>query len=163
MLWIDPYITLICLVPIFAVTGFVYLLRMRIAALRKAAREAAGHVTGYIGELFGAVQAVKVATAEVSMIEHFGTLNRQRSQTALRNRLFDQLIDSVFRNAVNISTAVIMILAAQHMRSGQFTVGDFSLFVYYLPGLAEMTWMFGSTFARFRQLSVSFDRMGNLM
>ena len=76
MMWIDPYITLICLVPIMAVTGFVYVLRMRIAALRKAAREAAGNVTGFIGELFGAVQAVKVATAENSMIEHFATLNQ---------------------------------------------------------------------------------------
>lgn len=56
-----------------------------------------------------------------------------------------------------------MILAAQKMRSGDFTVGDFSLFVYYLPGLAEMTWMFGSTFARFKQLAVSFDRMRKLM
>ena len=163
MMWIDPYITLICLVPIFAVTGFVYVLRMRIAILRKAARDAAGNMTGFIGELFGAVQAVKVATAESSMIEHFGTLNQQRSRTALRDRLFDQLMDSVFRNAVNISTAVIMILAAQKMRSGDFTVGDFALFVYYLPGLAEMTWMFGSIFARFRQLGVSFDRVRKVM
>ena len=163
MMWIDPYITLICLVPILAVTGFVYVLRLRIATLRRAAREAAGTVTGYIGELFGAVQAVKVASAESSMIEQFGILNRQRSQAALRDRLFDQLMESVFRNAVNISTAVIMILAAQKMRSGSFTVGDFSLFVYYLPGLAEMTWMFGSTFARFKQLGVSFDRMRVVM
>ena len=97
MAWIDPYITMICLIPILTVTGFVYVLRMRIAALRKAAREAAGNVTGFIGELFGAVQAVKVATAERSMIEHFGTLNQQRSRTALRDRLFDQLMESVFR------------------------------------------------------------------
>ena len=48
-----------------------------------------------------------------------------------------------------------MILAAQKMRSGDFTVGDFSLFVYYLPGLADMTWMFGSTSARFKQLAVA--------
>ena len=36
-------------------------------------------------------------------------------------------------------------------------------FVYYLPGLAEMTWMFGSTFARFKQLGVSFDRLRKVM
>lgn len=163
MAWIDAYITLICLVPLVAVTGIVYVLRMKIETLRKSAREAAGSVTGYIGELFGAVQAVKVATAESSMIGRFGELNKRRSQTALRDRLFGELMDSVFRNAVNISTAVIMILAAQKMRGGQFTVGDFSLFVYYLPGLAEMTWMFGSTFARFRQLQVSYDRMRKVM
>lgn len=160
---IDPWITLICLVPLLAVTGFVYVLRMRIAAIRKAARDAAGSVTGFIGELFGAVQAVKVATAERSMIGRFSVLNKHRSRMALRDQLFDQLMDSVFRNAVNISTAIVMILAAQKMREGQFTIGDFSLFVYYLPGLAEMTWMFGSTYARFRQLGVAFDRMRGVM
>ena len=163
MLWINPYITAVALIPILAVMGIVYAMRMRIAVYRKAARDAAGNVTGFIGELFGAVQAVKVATAEHSMIAHFGTLNRQRSKTALRDRLFDQLMDSVFRNAVNISTAVIMILAAQAMRLGDFTVGDFALFVYYLPGLAEMTWMFGSTMARYRQLGVSVERMQKVM
>ena len=49
------------------------------------------------------------------------------------------------------------------MRAGDFTLGDFSLFVYYLPGLAEMTWMFGSTTARYRQLGVSFERMQKVM
>ena len=163
MVWINPYITAVALIPILAVMGIVYVMRMRIAAYRRAARTAAGNVTGFIGELFGAVQAVKVATAEQSMIAHFGVLNEQRSKTALRDRLFDQLMDSVFRNAVNVSTAVIMILAAQAMRQGDFTVGDFALFVYYLPGLAEMTWMFGSTMARYRQLGVAAERMQKVM
>ncbi len=163
MMWINPYITMVSLVPIIAVTGIVYVMRMRIAAYRKAARETAGHVTGFIGELFGAVQAVKVSTSELSMIDHFSELNRRRSRAALRDRLFDQCMDSVFRNAVSIGTAVIMILAAQSMRAGEFTLGDFALFVYYLPGLAEMTWMFGSTTARFRQLGVSFERMQRVM
>lgn len=163
MLWINPTITMVSLIPILAVMGIVYVMRMRIEAYRKAAREAAGHVTGFIGELFGAVQAVKVSTSEESMIDHFRELNRKRSKTALRDRLFDQCMDSVFRNAVSIGTAVIMILAAQAMRDGNFTVGDFSLFIYYLPGLAEMTWMFGSTTARYRQLGVSFERMQKVM
>ena len=163
MMWIDPYITLVSLIPIVAVMGVVYTMRMRIGAYRKAARETAGHVAGFLGELFGAVQAVKAATAEKSMIEHFRSLNRARSRAALRDRLFDQTLDSVFRNAVSIGTAVIMILAAQSMRSGDFTLGDFSLFVYYLPGLAEMTWMFGSITARYRQLGVSFERMQAVM
>ena len=69
MMWINPYITMVSLVPIIAVMGIVYVMRMRIAAYRKAARETAGHVTGFIGELFGAVQAVKVSTSELSMID----------------------------------------------------------------------------------------------
>ncbi len=37
-----------------------------------------GIVTGFIGEFFGAVQAVKVATAEEGVIGHFKAINDER-------------------------------------------------------------------------------------
>ena len=50
----------------------------RIEEYRRASRKATGIVTGFIGELFGAAQAVKVATAEESVIAHFDELNDER-------------------------------------------------------------------------------------
>jgi ATP-binding cassette subfamily B protein len=137
--------------------------RSRVEAYSRAARKAAGIVTGFIGELFGSVQAVKVARSEESMIGHFRSLNQARSETALKDRLFDQVLHAIFHNAVNISTAVVMIVAAEKMKSGDFTVGDFSLFVYYLPHLAEMTWMLGSLLVRYRRANVAVERMETLM
>jgi ATP-binding cassette subfamily B protein len=71
------------------------------------------------------------------MIGHFRILNQERSRTALRDRLFDQVLDAIFHNAVNISTAVIMIVAAESMKAGNFTVGDFALFVSICPSLQK--------------------------
>lgn len=163
MFIIDARIAAFCMIPIAAVMFLVYYVRSRVEAYSRAARKAAGIVTGFIGELFGAVQAVKVARAEESMIGHFRRLNLDRSQTALRDRLFDQILHAIFHNAVNVSTAVIMIFAAAQMKSGTFTVGDFSLFVYYLPMLAEMTWMLGSLLVRYRRATVAVERMETLM
>ena len=163
MFYIDARIAGLCVIPVIAVTFLVYYVRSRVEGYSREARKAAGMVTGYIGELFGAVQAVKVARAEESMIGHFRTLNEARSSTALRDRLFDQMLHAIFHNAVNISTAVIMIVAAESMKSGSFTVGDFALFTYYLPALAEMTWMMGSLLVRYRRATVAVERMDNLM
>ncbi|NKB70657.1 MAG: ATP-binding cassette domain-containing protein [Candidatus Latescibacteria bacterium] len=163
MLSINAYITLFALGPVFLVVFLVYAVRNRIERYRRASREATGQVTGFIAEIFGAVQSIKVAAAERNVIGHFRHMNRRRSETALRDHLFDRLLVSVFYNAVNLSTGAILLVAGQAMREGHFTVGDFALFVFYLPALAEMTWMMGSRLARYKQTGVSVERMNKLM
>ena len=97
----------------------------RIEQYRRASREATGKVTGFIGEFFGAVQAVKVATAEQSVIDHFHRLNDERRKLTLRERLFDEILDSIWRNMGNLGTGVILILAGSvdapgHVHGGRF-------------------------------------------
>lgn len=163
MIYIDARITLYALGPVVLVVFLVNAATRRIENYRRASREAAGQVTGFIGEIFGAVQAIKVAAAEKTTIEHFRQLNLRRSGTALQDRLFNEVLMTIFRNAVNISTGLILLAAAQTMRDGHFTVGDFSLFVYYLPFLAEMTWTLGSRLARYKQASIAKERLERLM
>src|SRR2546428_12015242 len=83
MFRINPVITKAVLVPLVVIIGVVATLRRRILRYRREAREAAGRVTDLIGEMFGAVQAVKVAGAEDHVIEHFQTLNDARRRAAL--------------------------------------------------------------------------------
>ena len=111
----------------------------RIERYRRASRQATGKVTGFIGEFFGAVQAVKVATAEKNVIGHFNRLNEERRKLSLRERLFGEMLDSIYRNTASLGTGVILILAGQAMRAGTFTIGDFSLFVYLLQSMSDLT------------------------
>jgi len=163
MMRISPSITLLALIP-FIVVGFIAgASTKRVDEYRRASRHAAGVITGFIGEFFGAVQAVKVATAEDGVIEHFNELNDERRVLALKDRLFNEILNSIFRNATNIGTGVILILAGQSMQMGTFTVGDFALYVYYLEFIAELTAFSGLLVARYRQISISIERMQRLM
>jgi ATP-binding cassette subfamily B protein len=49
------------------------------------------------------------------------------------------------------------------MVTGEFTVGDFALFVYYLGFITDLTAFFGLLVARYRQIGISVERMGRLM
>ena len=82
---------------------------------------------------------------------------------ALRDRLFNEILNSIFHNAANLGTGVILILAGQAMQAGTFTIGDFSLFVYYLEFLSELTTFSGLLIARYRQIGISVERMQRLM
>jgi ATP-binding cassette subfamily B protein len=163
MLRINAWITLAVLLPLALIVVVTQRVAERIEQYRKASREATGAVTGFLGEIFGAAQAIKVAGAETQVIRRFGALNDQRRATGVRDKLFNEILESIFANAVNVGTGLILLLAATSMRAGTFTVGDFALFVYYLGWISEFTAMFGIVLARYRQASVSFERMVTLL
>jgi len=62
---INAQVTWLALAPFVLVSIVSNAASSRIEKYRRASRRAAGIVTGFIGEIFGAVQAVKVATALV--------------------------------------------------------------------------------------------------
>jgi ATP-binding cassette subfamily B protein len=159
---INIWITLLAMAPLVLIGVVGNLASRRLERYRRASREATGAITGFIGELFGAAQAVQVATAEVSVIAHFDGLNDRRRQAALRERLFDAVLHSAFHSGATVGTGVVLILAAQSLRAGTFTIGDLALFTFYLEFLTELTTLAGSFIARYRQVGVSIERMHHL-
>jgi ATP-binding cassette subfamily B protein len=144
---INGRITLLVFGPLVGVVAIARIASAHVERYRRASRAATGRVTGLIGEMFGAVQAVQVAGAEGRVIEHFRQINDNRRRLMLRDRLLTQALDSVFANMVSLGTGLILILSAQSMRTGTFTVGDFALFVYYLAFFTDFTQHFGSFLA----------------
>lgn len=163
MVRISPTYTGLALLPLVVAGIIAAASTKRIDEYRRASSRATGIITGFIGEFFGAVQAVKVNTAEDGVIGRFNELNNERRVLALRDRLFNEILNSIFHNASNLSTGVILILAGQAMQAGTFTVGDFALFVYYLEFLSDMTAFSGLLIARYRQIGISLERMQRLM
>ncbi len=159
MLAINPFITVAVFLPLALVVAVTNLVGQRLQAYRKASREATGGVTGFLGEVFGAVQAVQVAGAEARAVRHFRKLNDARRVSSLRDRLFNEILHSVFLNTANLGTGLILLLAADAIRTGGFTVGDFALFVYNLGWITEFTGHFGVMLSRYRQAQVSFERL----
>ena len=163
MFSISVHITLLSVLPFIFIAFISNAATHKIEEYRRASRKASGIVTGFIGELFGSVQAVKVATAEESVLGHFKKLNDERSQMAIRDRLFHEILHSLFRNSVNIGTGIVLILASKEIQKGAFTVGDFALFVFYLGFLSELTTFGGLLIARYKQIGISVERMYRLM
>ncbi|MBN2389879.1 MAG: ABC transporter ATP-binding protein [Anaerolineae bacterium] len=168
MLIINPAIAGLAIIPFLVVGVLANSATERIERYRRASRKATGIVTGFIAELFGAVQAVQVATSEESVLRHFDEINEERKKLTIKDRLFNTILGSLFHNAVNLGTGVILLLAGQYMRAdggagAVFTVGDFSLFVFLLGGISELTTFTGLLVARYKQIGVSVERMGRLM
>lgn len=160
---IDTQLTLLVFVPLVLVVTLAQLSTARLQKYRAASREATGQVTEAISEMFGAVQAIQVAGAEDRVIGRFKSLNDQRRSAMLKDKLLNQTLDSVFSNTVNLGTGLILLLGAQAMREGSFTVGDFALFVYYLTFVTQFIQNFGKFLTYFKQTEVAKRRMESLL
>ncbi|MEO5952518.1 MAG: ABC transporter ATP-binding protein, partial [Chloroflexia bacterium] len=160
---INPWITLVVFVPLFLVIIVVNLSSRRIRHFRRASQQSIGEVTGLLGEVFGAVQAVKVASAEENVVSYFQKLNEARRKATLNDLLYTQLLNTIASGATNIGTGLILLIAADSMRSSDFSVGDFALYVSYIAWLAQVTSMFGNYLTQYKQTGVSIDRLLTLL
>jgi ABC-type multidrug transport system fused ATPase/permease subunit len=160
---VDPVITVVMLVPLVGIGVVAHRMGGTIRKYRKATREATGRITAFIGEIFGSVQALKIASAEPHVIDHFRTLNEERKGVALKDNLLSELLRSLNANMVNIGTGIILLLVASSMNRGEFSVGDFALFIFYLQRLTISMFFLGDMLAQHRRAGVSFERMGELM
>ncbi|MBO7748597.1 ABC transporter ATP-binding protein [Paenibacillus sp. MWE-103] len=159
LLKIDVQMTLLVFVPLILVVTVAQLATSRLQKYRAASRESTARVTGAISEMFGNVQAIQVAGAEDRVIERFRRFGETRRKTMLKDKLLGEALDAVFTNAVNLGIGLILLLAGTKMRGGGFTVGDFSLFVYYLTFVTQVISNVGKFMTYFKQMSVALARM----
>ncbi len=165
---INALVTLAVILPLLATFIIFNLAKRLIISSQKANQEAIGAVTNSLGEMFGAIQAVKAAGSETDIIDHFKGVNEKRRQASLRNILINRFLDSFSGNAANIGTGVLLLVSARALQVGTgtmktFTVGDFTLFVSYLGWLTVVTTMFGNYLGKYRQTKVSLNRLLELV
>lgn len=163
MLRIHVVITLLVVLPLLFVVIAEQAATTRLEMYRQAGRAATGRVTGLLGEMFGAVQAVQVADATVPVIAHLRQLNTDRRTAIVRDRLFTEGLNAVIFNVVNLGVGLILLVGARSMQAGAFTVGDFALFLYFLTWVSQLTRRFGSALALYKQVGVSIRRLLDLL
>ena len=156
---IDVAVTVVTVVPCVLIVTVVNVARRHIHRFRTAQRAATEQATNFVNEMFQSVQAIQVATTEGHAVTRLRHFNDARRKSTLVDNLFNQLLMSINFNISHISTGAILLLVAEQMRSGSFTVGDFALFTTYVSEVARSGALVGSVMAQHRRAAVSLGRM----
>ncbi len=159
MAGIDVTITAVTVVPAILIVTIVDIARKHIIRFRTAQREATEQSTNFANEMFQSVLALQVATAEADAVDRYRRLNEDRRRSTIVDNLFNQVLSSVNVNIGQLATGAILILVAERMHRGDFTVGDFVLFTTYVPEVARSGSLIGRVMAQHRRAEVSLDRM----
>ncbi len=160
---INLTITLIIVLPLFLTTIVTRVAWARFMWLLQADREASDRVTGFLGELFGAVQAIKLAGAESGALEQLDGLGERRRNVSVKKDVLWQLLWSFNSITVAFGTGVILLMAGQAMRAGSFSVGDFALFLFYLQFATELPSLMGTFIGDYNQQAVAIKRLTALV
>ncbi|MEM9955416.1 MAG: ABC transporter ATP-binding protein [Chloroflexota bacterium] len=155
-------VTLFVFIPLLLIIGITQWAWNRVRSLRRDGREATEKVTGAIGEMFDAVQAIQIAGANASVLRNFRQANDLRRKTMIRDELFTAILGGVFNNIVTIGVGLILLLLAVSSEIN-LSVGDFALFVYFLGYIGSFLGIFGVFIAFTRQTDVAFERLGTLL
>jgi ATP-binding cassette, subfamily B, bacterial len=160
---INLLVTVITMAPFILLLVAINRLGPLLARLRREARESAGRVTDFIGEMFAATLAVKVASAEEPVVDRFRALNHARRRAAVHDSTATSLIQTINNSMGGVVTGLALLLVALRVTGAGFTLGDFAVFVTYLSAMGWRMSFLGSTVARLRQVGVSFDRMSAVL
>ncbi len=163
MFQINPIITVGTFLPLSIIVFVAHRLGPLVKKYRKASREATSQVTGIIADMFNGTQALKVGYAEERIVAHFKKINHQRQQSMIKDRLLTEFVNALSNGTVDIGMGLILLLAARSMYSGEFTIGDFSLFAAYLWPMTHVMRMVGRLFTLYKQTSISLQRMEIMM
>ena len=87
MIRISPLITVAAFVPLIVILTVFIVARALISRTRKRSREATGDVVGFLGEMFGSAETIKVAGAEPHVLGEFDRVNVARKHAGLRDTL----------------------------------------------------------------------------
>ena len=163
IMWgIDQTLTAVTVAPAMAVGITVAAAQTRIQRYRRRNREATARVTDFIAEAFRSALAVKVAAAESNLVRHFDGLNETRRKAALRDNMLSNTLRSFWWNIAQLGTGGILLMMALKMKTNGFSIGEFALFVHYLPQVAGSVGMVGVVATAHQKTAVSFKRLRDL-
>ncbi|WP_222851041.1 ABC transporter ATP-binding protein [Phytoactinopolyspora mesophila] len=160
---IDPVITVVLVFPLTVIAVLNRLMRGMVARIHRKARQLGAAVTSFIGEMFAGVLAIKTAGAEDAVLERLREHNRRRRDAAVKDRLTMDMLDTATSATVEVSIGLVLLLAAPAMRTGEFTVGDFALFINYVAWLTMLPRILGRMLYRVPQGAVATQRLSRLM
>lgn len=162
MVSITPVAAVAAAVPVGVATIVSLRLAPRLRAWRRAAREMTGQVTGFLGDTFGSILAVKTTGSEAAVDRRFAELNARRAGLSRRDQLGGELVRSLGYGTAEVTVGAVLLLVAGSFQRGELRVGDVVLFASYVQTIASLPKWVGRLGAYLSQADVSVDRLAEL-
>jgi ATP-binding cassette subfamily B protein len=160
---IDLQITIVVTIPLVIVVLLTQWASTALTRYREASSQATSDVTGAIGSILTAAQVIQAAGAEDRAIARISKLNGQRRRAMLTDAVASRAMGSISGSVTGIGTGIVMLMAANTLRDGSLSVGEFVIFITWLGFVTDFTTSLGQFLAFYRQGGVAFTRMDVLL
>lgn len=156
---IDVLVTVILFAPLLLTVIVVNWMERKITLYIQQEQKATDHVTGMLSDIFNYSQAIKNNMAENAFLKRLAALSADRAHASRKNSVFVTSLNSVYDNLVSIGTALLLLLISDKIRNGSFSIGSFTLFIFFLGYVSNMTRLFGTTLTSFKSSTIALNRI----
>lgn len=160
---INPTITLVVFLPLIVLIFVGRAGWARLLQAYEASAQATDRVSGFLGEMLGAVQAVKVAGAEAQTVAHLAGLNAERGRLKVRERLLHEIMYSLADYSSALGVGMVLLLVGRALSGDAFSVGDFVLFLTYMQHTTHLPAYLGTFLGDYRQQQAAISRLLELV
>ncbi|MBI2709854.1 MAG: ABC transporter ATP-binding protein [Actinobacteria bacterium] len=159
---VDLRATLVAALPVAVTAWAVRAMAPRLRAWRLAARRATAAVTGFVGDTFGGILALRTAGAEDAVLERFRALNRHRAVRAHRDQVATAVMRSLASAVGEAGIGLVLLALAFSARRRAVSVGEVALFASYVTVIGSLPRWVASLGTYQRQADVSVARLAEL-
>lgn len=160
---VDARVTVVVVLPVVAALWLCRWLGHRLRVWRRREREATAAVTGFIGDVFGAIGTVKLAGARHAVVDRFARLGEVRADAARVDQVATQVLQTMSAAVGHLGTGLVLLLLVPVLGRGEASVGDVGLFASAVTVLAGVPRWAARSGAYARQADVSVERLAELL
>ena len=163
MVWIDPRLTLVAMVPMLAVPPVVFTFGAKIHARFERIQAQFSELSSFVQENLAGVRIVKAYTQEEAQASDFAGLN----QTYMAHNMALARVWGAFHPSLMLLTGlgavVVLWFGGREVATGRITLGDFVAFSFYLTLLTWPMIALGWVTNLFQRGAASMSRINELM
>ncbi|MGH7541847.1 MAG: ABC transporter ATP-binding protein [Gemmatimonadota bacterium] len=163
MIWIDPWLTAIAMIPMVFVPPAVFAFGKRIHLRFERIQAQFSELSNFAQENLAGARIVKAYVQEASQARAFRTLNEEYKE---RNLALARIWGAFFPSLTiltGLGAVVVLWLGGRQVIRGEITLGDFVAFSFYLTLLAWPMIALGWVTNLFQQGAASMGRINELL
>ena len=163
MIGLDPYLTMLTLLPFPLILGVTRLLTKRLYLLSKMVADRFGHFSGFVQEAVAGVAVVRAHAQESNWNQQFSKEAQAIYHAQMQHMRLQSLFAPMVLLAGGVGGWIILLVGGKEVMAGRLTVGDFVAFSGYLAILIWPTVGFGWILTILQRGFAALERIGQVL
>ena len=163
MIGLDPYLTLLALLPFPLILGISRLLTKRLYLRSKAVADRFGKFSAFVQEAVVGAAVIRAHAREEDWQHRFGKESEGIYQAHIRHARLQSIFAPMVVLAGGLGGWIILFVGGQEVMAGRLTVGDFVAFSGYLAILIWPTVGFGWILTVLQRGLAALERIGQIL
>lgn len=137
LFFINYQVALFAVLPLLIVIIITNKMEGKIRKNTSESRSTTAKVSDFIEEMFSYVMTIKTSLAKNNILTELEELNEDRYHAKLKESLWENILSTLYKNTTNFGTGIILLVSAYSISRGEFTIGDLSIFIFYLVYITD--------------------------